>query len=76
MPALDDYYEPFDYDYEHLKNAPEGSLPTARPRSLITGQRMTKIEKGPNWEDDLGASLANVLRIKTSPICKRDVWAV
>ena len=21
VPALDDYYEPFDYDYEHLKNA-------------------------------------------------------
>lgn len=58
VPALDDYYEPFDYDYEHLKNAPEGSLPTARPRSLITGQRMTKIEKGPNWEDDLGGEFS------------------
>lgn len=58
VPALDDYYEPFDYDYEHLKNAPEGSLPTARPRSLITGQRMTKIGKGPNWEDDLGGEFS------------------
>lgn len=58
VPALDDYYEPFDYDYEHLKNAPEGALPTARPRSLITGQRMTKIEKGPNWEDDLGGKFS------------------
>lgn len=58
QPELDDYYEPFTYDYDHLKNAPEGNLPTARPRSLITGQRMTKIENGPNWEDDLGGEFS------------------
>lgn len=55
VPQLDDYYEPFDYDYENLRKAPEGKhQPIARPRSLITGQRMKKIEMGPNWEDDLG----------------------
>ena len=58
QPELDDYYEPFTYDYDHLKNAPEGNLPTARPRSLITGQRMTKIENSPNWEDDLGGEFS------------------
>ena len=26
----------------------------ARPRSLITGERMEKIEWGPNWEEILG----------------------
>lgn len=55
VPGLDDYYEPFDYDYHHLQNAPESKhQPIARPRSLITGQRMKKIENGPNWDDILG----------------------
>ncbi|VFS87796.1 Respiratory nitrate reductase 2 beta chain [Kluyvera cryocrescens] len=40
IPGIDDYYEPFTYDYQYLHNAPEGkNLPTARPRSLISGQR-------------------------------------
>jgi nitrate reductase beta subunit len=30
------------------------TMPTARPRSLVTGQRMEKIEWGPNWEEILG----------------------
>ncbi|WP_338844896.1 nitrate reductase subunit beta [Massilia sp. W12] len=59
LPQIDDYYEPFTFDYEHLQNAPEGrAAPTARPRSLITGQRMEKIEWGPNWEEILGGEFA------------------
>ncbi len=55
LPEIDDYYEPFTFDYEHLQNAPEmEAMPTARPRSLITGERMEKIEGGPNWEEILG----------------------
>ena len=55
MPELDDYYEPFTYDYEHLQQAPESqNTPTARPRSLVTRKRMQKIEWGPNWEEILG----------------------
>ena len=55
MPEIDDYYEPFTYDYEHLQTAGESkSVPVARPLSLITGQRMEKIEWGPNWEEILG----------------------
>ncbi len=55
MPEIDDYYEPFTYDYEHLHNAPESkSAVTARPKSLITGKRMEKIKWGPNWEEILG----------------------
>ena len=55
LPEIDDYYEPFDYDYDHLKSAPEmEAFPTARPRSRITGERMEKIEWGPNWEEILG----------------------
>lgn len=55
LPEIDDYYEPFDFDYDHLKSAPEMEhFPTARPRSKITGERMEKITKGPNWEEILG----------------------
>ncbi len=59
MPQIDDYYEPFTFDYEHLHNAPEVKhAPTARPRSLITGERMQKIEWGPNWEEILGGEFS------------------
>lgn len=55
LPEIDDYYEPFDFDYQHLHTAKESEhQPTARPRSVITGKRMEKIEWGPNWEDILG----------------------
>ena len=59
LPEIDDYYEPFTFDYEHLQNAPElEAFPTARPRSLISGERMEKIEWGPNWEEILGGEFA------------------
>ena len=55
LPEIDDYYEPFDFDYAHLQQAPEMQhFPTARPRSKITGERMEKIVGGPNWEEILG----------------------
>ncbi|WP_395647997.1 nitrate reductase subunit beta [Terricaulis sp.] len=55
LPEIDDYYEPFDFDYAHLQTAPElRAFPTARPRSRISGERMEKIEWGPNWEEILG----------------------
>jgi len=56
LPTVDDYYEPWTYDYEHLFSAPEGDdQPTARAVSMITGEYM-EIEAGPNWDDDLGGS--------------------
>ncbi len=59
LPQIDDYYEPFTFDYDHLQSAPEMKAPpTARPRSLITGQRMEKIEWGPNWEEILGGEFS------------------
>ena len=59
LPEIDDYYEPFTFDYEHLQKAPEmKATPTARPRSLITGERMEKINKGPNWEEILGGEFS------------------
>jgi nitrate reductase beta subunit len=59
LPGIDDYYEPFDFDYQHLHKAGESKhQPVARPRSLITGQRMEKIEWGPNWEEILGTEFS------------------
>ena len=59
MPEIDDYYEPFTFDYDHLQKSPEmKAMPTARPRSLISGERMEKIEWGPNWEEILGGEFS------------------
>jgi len=56
LPTIDDYYEPWTYQFDELFNAPEGDdQPTARPISMITGRHM-EIEAGPNWDDDLGGS--------------------
>ena len=56
MPTVDEYYEPWTYDYETLFNAPAGDdQPVARPVSLLTRQPMEP-QAGPNWDDDLGGS--------------------
>ena len=56
MPTMDDYYEPWTYDYQHLFNAPEGpDQPVAVPISAVTGE-LINIKAGPNWDDDLGGS--------------------
>ncbi len=56
LPTVDDYYEPWTYEYEKLFTAPEGDdQPTARAVSMISGKYM-EIEAGPNWDDDLGGS--------------------
>lgn len=56
MPSIDDYYEPWTYDYENLTNAPlSDQMPVAPPRSLITGEPM-KVEWSANWDDSLGGS--------------------
>ena len=56
LPTMDDYYEPWTYNYSDLFNSPLGDdQPTARPISRIDGQPI-EIESGPNWDDDLGGS--------------------
>jgi len=53
LPTLDDYYEPWTYEYDMLISSPLGeNTPVARPKSLITGRNM-KIEWSANWDDDL-----------------------
>lgn len=56
LPTIDDYYEPWNYDYETLTNSPEKKhQPVARPKSALTGEFM-ELKWGPNWEDDLAGA--------------------
>ncbi len=56
QPSMDDYYEPWEYDFDLLFNSPEGTdQPTAIPVSKITGEYID-VEAGPNWDDDLSGS--------------------
>jgi nitrate reductase beta subunit len=75
LPEIDDYYEPFDFDYGHLQNASESKAPpTARPRSLITGERMEKIEGGPNWEEILGTEFKSRSRDVNFEQVQKDMY--
>jgi len=57
LPKLEDYYEPFDFDYSNLYKAPPGSdQPVAEAFSQVSGKRIEEIQGGPNWDDDLSGS--------------------
>lgn len=59
LPGIDDYYEPWTYDYDNLLNAPQGrTSPVARPQSAITGEP-TKITWSANWDDNLAGAPEN-----------------
>ena len=75
LPQIDDYYEPFTFDYDHLQSAPEmKATPTARPRSLITGKRMEKIDWGPNWEEILGGEFAKRSKDQNFDDIQKDIY--
>jgi nitrate reductase beta subunit len=62
LPSINDYYEPWTYDYETLLNSPQtDTFPVARPKSLISGKDMN-VEWSANWDDDLGGSLEHAAR--------------
>jgi nitrate reductase / nitrite oxidoreductase, beta subunit len=62
LPSIDEYYEPWTYDYATLTDAPaQEHSPVARPKSLISGRDM-KVEWSANWDDDLGGSTATASR--------------
>ncbi|MFW6640617.1 nitrate reductase subunit beta [Nocardiopsis algeriensis] len=53
MPSIQDYYEPWTYDYRMLTDAPlQEHTPVARPKSLISGKDM-RITWSANWDDNL-----------------------
>ncbi|MCP2248031.1 nitrate reductase subunit beta, partial [Lentzea aerocolonigenes] len=56
LPSIQDYYEPWTYDYDTLISSPlQEHTPVARPRSLITGEH-TKIRWSANWDDNLAGA--------------------
>ncbi len=56
LPGIDDYYEPWTYDYKTLITAPlQQHDPVARPYSQLTGEQ-TSVRWGSNWEDDLAGA--------------------
>ncbi len=56
MPNIDDYYEPFTYEYHNLINSSKTEeQPIARSISMITNQPLS-IKGGPNWDDDLSGT--------------------
>ena len=62
LPSIQDYYEPWTYDYETLLNSPQtDTFPVARPKSLISGENMN-VEWSANWDDDLGGSQEHAAR--------------
>ncbi|QIM21790.1 nitrate reductase subunit beta [Phycicoccus sp. HDW14] len=62
MPSIQDYYEPWTYDYETLLNAPaQKTFPVARPHSLISGKPIN-ISWSANWDDDLGGSREHAVK--------------
>jgi len=57
MPKIEDYYEPFDFDYGNLAGARESNdQPVAEAFSRISGKKIEEITGGPNWDDDLSGS--------------------
>ncbi len=75
MPLMEDYYEPFTFNYSILH---QGSVfktpPSARPHSIITGQPMEKIEKSANWEDNLGGSFESRSREKNFEDVQKEIY--
>ncbi len=62
LPSIQDYYEPWTYDYETLLSSPQtDTFPVARPKSLISGKDMN-VEWSANWDDDLGGSQEHAAR--------------
>ncbi|MDH4274534.1 MAG: nitrate reductase subunit beta [Gammaproteobacteria bacterium] len=76
MPEIDDYYEPFTFNYAHLQNAPlSQAAPTARPISQIDGSSIEKISWGPNWEDGLAGEFAKRSQDSNFDTIEKDIYA-
>jgi nitrate reductase beta subunit len=61
LPQIDDYYEPWTYDYDKLITAPLSERdPVARARSQLTGKELREIRWGPNWDDNLAGTAERI----------------
>ncbi len=58
LPTIEEYHDPFTYDYAKLISAPAGTkAPSVSARSALTGREMVPTW-GANWEDDLAGAPA------------------
>jgi len=75
LPSIDDYYEPWTYDYARLQQAgPSREQPVARSVSRLDG-RPLDLEWGPNWEDDLAGGPATSPRDPNLEAMQQEVKA-
>lgn len=75
LPQIDDYYEPFTFEYGHLQNSPESkTAPTAEPVSVITGEKMKKIEGSANWEEILGGEFEKRSKDKNFTDIEKEIY--
>jgi nitrate reductase / nitrite oxidoreductase, beta subunit len=59
LPSIDDYGDPWTYDYQTLIDAPPGTVtPSAHAISSLTGKDM-RLRWGSNWDDDLAGGPAH-----------------
>jgi nitrate reductase beta subunit len=74
MPKLNDYYEPFEFDYEYLKLSKDEYFPSLKPISSITKKEM-EIQWGPNWEDDLSGEFEKRSQDYNFQNLQKDIYA-
>jgi len=75
LPSIDDYYEPFTFDYSFLQHAGDTDFPpTARPISVITGEYLDKIKSGPNWEEILGGEFEKRSKDKNFDGIEKEIY--
>ena len=62
LPGIQDYYEPWSYEYDKLLSAPKNqkTQPTAPPISQLDGRKLQKVQWSSNWDDNLGGSTATM----------------
>jgi nitrate reductase beta subunit len=61
LPTIDDYGDPWTYDYQTIIDAPAGTMtPSAHSISALTGRDM-RVRWGSNWDDNLAGGPANAL---------------
>jgi nitrate reductase / nitrite oxidoreductase, beta subunit len=74
LPQIDDYYEPWTYNYEYLTNAPPvPHQPATRPKSLITNENLS-LKWGPNWEDDLAGAQVTAIEDVSFAGLEREIY--
>jgi nitrate reductase beta subunit len=62
LPSIDDYGEPWTYDYQKLIDAPLGTQnPSAHSISALSGRDMD-MKWGGNWDDDLAGATEHAVR--------------